>query len=112
MQRPFIAGRNDHRTQSEMTSLDDLRIIMLARSPAADITHLGAAVFGICFGLKIQNIPVRLSIFKTGDVFVDLIDVRNWFVHGSPPLNVPSSIVHGPWIMDYGSWINCSHPES
>src|SRR5262249_41151319 len=103
MQWPFISGRNDHGAQSEMTRFDDLGIVVLARSTAADITHLGAAIFGICPRLKVQYVPIGLSVFKTRDVFVDLVDAWNYFVHGSSVFKMFHG--HGSLSTNKPSWI-------
>jgi hypothetical protein len=74
VERPLIPGRNHHRAEREMSGLNNTRVVVLAGSAAADISHLSPAVFGIDFGLKIEHTPIRASIFQTRDVFVDFID--------------------------------------
>src|SRR5262249_38097216 len=93
VQRSLVSRRDDHRTQCEVTSLDDLGIVVLAGSTAADVPHLSASVFRIHLGLKSKHIPVWLGIFERGDVFVDLID-------GGNRIHSPSHCTHPEGVLE------------
>jgi hypothetical protein len=73
VQRTLVAWRENHRAKREVSRLNDFWIIVLTRPAAPHVSHLGAAVFGIDFGLKIEDAPIEFAVFKAGDVFVDVV---------------------------------------
>src|SRR5262249_40366428 len=91
MQRPLVSGRENHRAQREMARLDDARIIVAPRPAPADVSHLRTAILRVDLRLKIQYAPIRLTIFETRNVSVDVINRRNWMAHGSPSAAQPRS---------------------
>src|SRR4029077_17384995 len=62
MQRTLVAWREDHRAKRKMPGFDDIGIVMPPRSATADVPHLGAAIPGIHFSLKIKYAPVGLPV--------------------------------------------------
>src|ERR1051326_574761 len=81
MQRTLVAGRKNHCAKREVSRLEDVWVIVLAGSPAADISHLRAFVFRIHLGLEIKDAPVLLPVFEAGNKFIDVIDVRSFHIY-------------------------------
>src|SRR5690348_6256058 len=73
-----------------MARLNDVGIIMLARTASTHIAHLRTPVFLIHLCLKVQNSPISLTVFQTRNVSVDIVDGRNLIAHVAPTLTRPS----------------------
>jgi hypothetical protein len=72
MHRPFMARRNEHGREGEVLGRHDIGVRRYARAAGADIAHLGAAVFRIEIGLKLERVPVVAPGVEAGDPRVDL----------------------------------------
>src|SRR5262245_13573470 len=71
MERAFAARRQDHGREGEVLGRHRVVVAVDAGAAGPDIAHLGAAIFRIVVGLKLERVPIERARLMAGDARVE-----------------------------------------